>query len=180
MGILVLPRPVFSSLPSSIRGAGGRGRRDATKRERAAATATAQRGPRRRRSQNVEGEFFVGEEMRMAGSSSSLLRIPSPSYLSVRLADERCIDCDACRWMAPVRRRARFYPPLRADLLPPYEFHSLVRRSYVCIGDLYADRRAIGGLQTAYRRGREAASSPGFSHPPTPIVFPGLSAPSSG
>ncbi|CAA6655776.1 unnamed protein product [Spirodela intermedia] len=74
MGILFLPRAVFTSLPSPIRGA--RGRRDASKRGRALApaNATAQRGPRQRRSQNVEGEFFV---------------------------DERCIDCDACRWMAP-------------------------------------------------------------------------------
>lgn len=55
---------------------------------------------RHRRPQNVDGEFFVGK------NNLSFVYMLSCNKFDIfwlkAFADHTCIDCDTCRWMAPV------------------------------------------------------------------------------
>ncbi|KAF8779323.1 hypothetical protein HU200_002756 [Digitaria exilis] len=68
------------------------------RRRRRAVTFRATASPKaQRRPQNVPGEFFVGEQSLSHVISSLSLSLSAP----VVCADQRCIDCQTCRWMAP-------------------------------------------------------------------------------
>jgi hypothetical protein len=124
-----------------------------------AAAASPAALDRRRRPQNVAGDFFVGEQSKIQLLSFPPTARALPDCRAVfafsrfqpprrRRADHRCIDCQTCRWMAPV-----------SSFLPSHPCITSFSFSRLAMAKTTIACRHAGGVQEGGWQGRRSGAA---------------------